>query len=59
MKKHFDKLGKNVTDYFLAHTKVDPKTFKKKAPGDWYMDEDEALKNGLIDEIVIDFDNIF
>lgn len=59
MKKHFDKLGKNVTDYFLAHTKVDPKTFKKKAPGDWYMDEDEALKNGLIDEIVTDFDNIF
>lgn len=59
MKKHFDKLGKNVTDYFLAHTKVDPKTFKKKAPGDWYMDEDEALKNGLIDEIVTTFDNIF
>lgn len=59
MKKHFDKLGKNVTDYFLAHTKVDPKTFKKKAPGDWYMDEDEALKNGLIDEIVTTFDTLY
>lgn len=58
MKKHFDKLGKKVTDYFLAHTKVDPKTFKKKAPADWYMDEDEALKNGLIDEIITDLDTI-
>lgn len=58
MKKHFDKLGKKVTDYFLAHTKVDPKTFKKKAPGDWYMDEDDALENGLIDEIITNFDEI-
>lgn len=58
MKKHFDKLGKKITDYFLEHTKVDPKTFKKKAPADWYMDEDEALKNGLIDEIITDLDTI-
>lgn len=59
MKKHFDKLGKKITDYFLSHTKVDPKTFKKKAPGDWYMDEEEALKNGLIDEIITDFDILY
>lgn len=59
MKKHFDKLGKKVTDYFLAHTKVDPKTFKKKAPSDWYMDEDDALKNGLIDEIITDLDTLY
>ena len=58
MKKHFDKLGKKVTDYFLAHTKVDPKAFKKKAPGDWYMDEEDALQNGLIDEIITDLDTI-
>lgn len=56
MKKHFDKLGKKVTDYFLSHTKIDPKTFKKKAPSDWYMDEEDALQNGLIDEIITDLD---
>jgi ATP-dependent Clp protease protease subunit len=56
MKKYFDKLGKKVTDYFLAHTKVNPKTFKKKAPSDWYMDEDEALENGIVDEIITDLD---
>lgn len=59
MKKHFDKLGKKVTDYFLAHTKIDPKMFKKKAPSDWYMDEDDALQNGLIDEIIIDLDILY
>lgn len=59
MKKHFDKLGKKVTDYFLEHTKVDSKTYKKKAPSDWYMDEHDMLENGLIDEIVTDFDILF
>lgn len=59
MKKHFDKLGKKVTDYFLSHTKVDPKTFKKKAPSDWYFDEQDMFEHGLIDEIVADFDNIY
>lgn len=59
MKKHFDKLGKKITDYFLAHTKVDPKAFKKKAPSDWHMDECEMLENGLIDEIVENFDVLY
>jgi hypothetical protein len=35
---------------------VDHKVFKKKAPIDWYFDEDEMLENGLIDEIITDFD---
>ena len=58
MKKHFDKLGKKVTDYFLARTKIDTKTYKKKAPNDWYFDEDEALANGVIDKIITSFDEI-
>lgn len=59
MKKFGDKLVKKVTDYFLAHTKVDPKVFKKKAPSDWYLDEDEALAQGIIDVIITDLDEIF
>lgn len=58
MKKHFDKLGKKVTDYFLSRTKVDSKAFKKKAPADWYFDEQDMLDNGLIDEIITDLDVI-
>ena len=58
MKKFGDNLTKKVTDYFLAHTKVDPKIFKKKAPLDWYLDEEEALENGVIDKIIMDIDEI-
>ena len=59
MKKHFDKLGKKVTDYFLSRTKVDQKAFKKKAPSDWYFDEQDMLENGLIDEIITDLDILY
>lgn len=59
MKKHFDKLGKKVVDYFLARTKIDPKVYKRKAPNDWYFDEEEALENGVIDEIITELDTIF
>lgn len=59
MKKYFDKLGKKVTDYFLAHTKVEPKMYKRKAPSDWYLDEDEALEYGLIDEIITNLDILY
>lgn len=59
MKKYFDNLGKKLTDYFLAHTKVESRLYKKKAPYDWYLDEDEALKYGIIDAVVSDFDELF
>lgn len=59
MKKYFDKLGKKITDNFLARTKVDPKIFKKKAVSDWFFDENEALKMGVIDEVISSFDVLF
>lgn len=59
MKKFGDKLTKRVTEYFLGHTKIDPKVYKRKAPSDWYLDEEEALANGIIDEIITDLDVLF
>ena len=58
-KKHFDGIEKKLTDFLLAHTKIDPKAYKKKASFDIYMDEDEALKNGVVDCVVDDFDILF
>ena len=58
-KKYFDKMSKKTTDYLLSRTKIDPKVFKKKAVVDWYLDENEALENGIVDKIVSDFDEIF
>lgn len=58
-KKHFDGIEKKLTDFLMEHTKIDAKFYKKKASFDIYMDEDDALKNGVIDEIVTDFDILF
>ena len=58
MKKYFDKLSKKTVEHLLAKTKIDPKAFKRKAVVDWFMDENEALANGVIDKIVEDLDEI-
>lgn len=58
-KKYVDSLTKKATDEFCANTKIDAKTLKKKGASDWYMDENEALERGVIDEIITDLDEIF
>lgn len=58
-KKYFDALSKKTVDHLLAKTKIEPKMFKKKTMTDWFLDEDEALKNGIVDKIITDFDEIF
>jgi ATP-dependent Clp protease protease subunit len=59
MKKHFDGLENKLRDFLLSHTTIDPKVYKKKASSDLYMDEHECLKNGVIDEIITDYDILF
>lgn len=58
-KKYFDALAKKTVDHLLERTKIEPKMFKKKTTTDWFLDENEALKNGVIDKIITDFDEIF
>ena len=58
-KKYFDALSKKTVDHLLERTKIEPKMFKKKTMTDWFLDEDDALKNGVIDKIITDFDEIF
>lgn len=58
-KKHFDALDVKLRDFLLSHTKIDPKTYKKKASSDIYMDEHDCLKYGVIDEILTDYDILF
>lgn len=57
-KKFFDKMNKRVNDEVFSRVKFDSKTIKKLKTDDIYFNENEALENGIIDEIVIDFDNI-
>lgn len=57
--KYFEKLDKKMQEFLFAKTKIDSKTFKKKAPQEWWLDEEEALKYGMIDTIVTDLDDIY
>lgn len=56
-KKFYDAMGKRVTDHVYSRTDIDTKT-QKKMKDDYYMNEEDALKLGIIDHIVTDFDEI-
>ena len=58
-KKFFDSMGKRVTEEVNSRTKFDNKFLKKLRTDDMYMNEEEALKYGVIDEIIDDLDNLF
>lgn len=58
-KKYVDALTKRANEAFVESTSVDAKTLKRKGASDWFMFEDEALKWGIIDEVINDFDKIF
>lgn len=58
-KKFFDGMGKRITTEVASRTKFDNKFMKKLKTDDIYMNEEEALKYGVIDEIVTDFDILF
>lgn len=56
-KKFYDAMGKRVTDHVYSRTDIDAKT-QRKMKDDYYMNEEDALKFGIIDYIVTDFDEI-
>jgi ATP-dependent Clp protease protease subunit len=59
MKKYFDNVCKKSTEHLLSKTKIDPKKLKKRGVTDWFMDENEALDNGVVDQIITDIEEIF
>ena len=58
-KKFFDGIGKRINDEVYARTKFDAKTIKKMKTDDVYLNEEDALKYGVIDEIVTDLNILF
>lgn len=58
-KKFFDGIGKRINDEVYARTKFDAKTIKKMKTDDIYLNEEDALKYGVIDEIVTDLNILF
>ena len=58
-KKFFDSMGKRVTDEVNSRTKFDTKFLRKLKTDDMYMNEEEALDYGVIDEIIDDLNKLF
>lgn len=57
--ENYNKEVKESTDFYKRKTKFDAETIESKMKqGDWYIRLDEALQNGVIDEIIEDI-NIF
>ena len=58
-KKFFDSIGKRITNEVNSRTKFDNKFLKKLKTDDMYMNEEEALELGVIDEIICDLDTLY
>lgn len=54
-KKQVDEMAK----YILERSNIDQKTFNKNKSKDWYLDAEESVKYGIVDDILTDFDEIF
>lgn len=57
-RKHIDKLSNGLTNMLFEKTNIDQKTFKAKAPKEWYLDAEECVKYGVVDKIVESIDEI-
>lgn len=57
-KKYFDTLDKKLDEFLFSHTNIDQKIYKRRASSDLYMDENECLKNNVVDSIVSNFEEI-
>ena len=58
MKKFFDKADKKFKEILFKVTKIDPKTYRQKAPKEWFLDDEECVKYGVADKIIDDLDEI-
>lgn len=57
--KNYKALVDKMRDFILSKTKIDVKLFKKNQSKDWYINTEEALSLGIVDEIVEDLDIFF
>lgn len=51
--QHFnDRFDKRVKEFVLTHTKITEEEYEKHEDDEWYIDSDEMLEYGLVDEII-------
>lgn len=57
-KKFFDSFGKRIHDEVYSKAKFDSKFLKKLKTDDMFMNEIDALKYGVIDEVIENFEEL-
>jgi ATP-dependent Clp protease protease subunit len=55
----YKKMVEQMQEYIMSRTNIEKKLFNKKKAQDWYLDVNEMLERGVVDEIVEDLDKIF
>lgn len=59
----FNTLNKNINDrvkeHILNSTKISAATYNKKIKTDWYLDDNDQLSFGLVDEIATDVGSLY
>ncbi len=58
-KNFFDSMNKRINEYVYSRTNFDNKIKNKLKKDDIYMNEEDALKYGVIDKIVESFEELF
>lgn len=58
MRKHYEKIEKSLDGFILSKTTIDAKTLKTKAPKEWYLTTEDAIKYGVSDKIIESLDDI-
>ena len=58
-KKFYDNMGKRITTEVNSRANFDNKFLRKLKTDDMYMNEEEALSYGVIDEVIDDLNKLF
>lgn len=43
-----------VKDFIIENTKITPRAYARKLTKEWYLFGDEALENGIVDELIVE-----
>lgn len=50
--KFTERFEERLRDYTLSHSKITPEEYERMERYEWYMDSDDMLKYGLVDEVI-------
>ena len=57
-KKYFDNMSKLANEMLIRDTRITQKDLKRKGTSDWYISAEEALRLGIIDGIITDYNEV-